>query len=92
MLVWYLLYVRHRFVPITVKKLAKMNVEVVVPRLANDVILANLLPEQCASVAFIVGVMGMHLYTTELVRRQNSPEADEHVANAHSGSYSAASI
>ena len=72
MLVWLLLYVRHRFVPITVKKLVQMDVEFIVPTNGNRVIMAKLLPEQCASVSFIVGVMG------SMNARKNSPDARTH--------------
>ena len=76
MLVWLLLYVRHRFVPITVKKLVQMDLEFIVPTNGNRVIMAKLLPEQCASVSFIVGVMGINECTTELAGREDPPEAE----------------
>jgi len=65
MLVWYLLYIRHGFVPITLKKLEQMNVEFIVPTNGKDLIRARLLPEQFALVKFIAGVMWINECTRE---------------------------
>ena len=74
-LFWYLLHIRRGFVPVTVKKLRQLNLEFIVPTNVRDVIFAKLLPEQCPSVSFIVGVRGLSECTTGLVREENSVRA-----------------
>jgi hypothetical protein len=75
MLIWYALYIRRDFVPVTVKKLRQLNLEFIVPSDDRNVIFAKLIPEQCASVSFIVGVMAIRECTTELIRPASSPRA-----------------
>jgi hypothetical protein len=75
MLIWYAQYIRHGFVPVTVKKLRQLNLEFIVPGDGRKVILAKLIPEQCASVSFIVGVMGIRECTAELIGHASSPKA-----------------
>ena len=72
MLLWYVLHIRRGFVPVTVKKLRQLNIEIIIPTNGCDAVLAKLMPEQCASVSFIVGVMGMSECTIELVTHANS--------------------
>jgi hypothetical protein len=70
---WYVLHIRGGFVPVTVKKLRQLELEFMVPTHAPNVIFAKLIPEQRASVSFIVGVMGISELASELVRSENSP-------------------
>src|SRR5262245_32919562 len=58
-LLWYVLHIRRGFVPVTVEKLRQMNLEFIVPSNGGDAVLARLMPEQCASVSFLVGVRGI---------------------------------
>ena len=67
MLIWYELHIRHGFVPVTIKKLRQMNLQFIVPTNGRDIILAKLITEQCASVSFIVGVMGINECATEIL-------------------------
>ena len=72
---WYVLHIRRGFVPVTVKKLRQLNLEFIVPTNGRHVILVKLMPDQCASVSIIVGVMGISECKTELVTHENSVKA-----------------
>jgi hypothetical protein len=67
MLIWYVLHIRPGFVPVTIKKLRQMNLQFIVPTNGRDIILAKFITEQCASVSFIVGVMGINECATEIL-------------------------
>ena len=70
LLFWYVLHIRRGFVPVTIKKLRQLKLDFIVPTNRDNVIFAKLIPEQCASVSCIVGVMGISEYATEQVRRK----------------------
>ena len=73
---WYVLHIRRRFIPVAVRKLQQMNVEIIVRTNPRKQIFAKLLPQQRTSVALIVGVMGMCECTAELVMQQNSSQVE----------------
>ena len=66
MLLWYVLHIRRGFVPVTVKKLSQLNLEFIVPTNERHLILVKLMPDECASVSFIIGVMGISECATEV--------------------------